>query len=62
MMLLHYSTIFVDKINALKGKINSSFASALTMYHNLDYLDDIRESVVENKRVLAVKAMYRTQG
>ena len=46
-------------INKLKGKINSSFASALTKYHNLEYLDDIRESVVENKRVLAVKAMYR---
>lgn len=46
-------------INRLKGKINSSFSSALTTYHNLDYLDDIRESVVENKRVLAVKAMYR---
>ncbi|WP_452222029.1 endonuclease MutS2 [Lacinutrix salivirga] len=46
-------------INKLKGKINSSFASALTRYHDLDYLDDIRESVVENKRVLAVKAMYR---
>ena len=25
----------------------------------MDYLDDIKESVVENKRVLAVKAMYR---
>lgn len=46
-------------MNTLKGKINSSFASALNQYHNLDYLDDIRESVVENKRVLAVKAMYR---
>ena len=46
-------------INKLKGKINSSFSSALNTYHNLDYLDDIRESVVENKRVLAVKAMYR---
>jgi len=46
-------------INQLKGKINSSFTSALNTYHNLDYLDDIRESVVENKRVLAVKAMYR---
>ncbi|MDG1715484.1 DNA mismatch repair protein MutS [Lacinutrix sp.] len=46
-------------INKLKGKINSSFSSALNQYHNLDYLDDIRESVVENKRVLAVKAMYR---
>ncbi len=47
------------EINKLKGKINSSFASALNKYHSLDYLDDIRESVVENKRVLAVKAMYR---
>ncbi|WP_225036513.1 endonuclease MutS2 [Winogradskyella sp. SM1960] len=46
-------------INQLKGKINSSFSSALNTYHNLEYLDDIRESVVENKRVLAVKAMYR---
>ena len=46
-------------ISLLKGKINSSFASALNTYHNLDYLDDIRESVVDNKRVLAVKAMYR---
>lgn len=46
-------------INKLKGKINSSFSSALNTYHNLEYLDDIRESIVENKRVLAVKAMYR---
>jgi len=46
-------------INKLKGKINTSFSSALHKYHNLEYLDDIRESVVENKRVLAVKAMYR---
>lgn len=48
-----------QQINKLKGKINSSFTSALNQYHNLEYLDDIRESVVENKRVLAVKAMYR---
>lgn len=46
-------------INSVRGQINQSFASALNTYHNLDYLDDIRESVVENKRVLAVKAMYR---
>lgn len=46
-------------IGSIRGKINQSFSSALTTYHNLDYLDDIRESVVENKRVLAVKAMYR---
>ena len=48
-----------QSINQVKGKINASFTTALNTYHNLEYLDDIRESVVENKRVLAVKAMYR---
>jgi len=47
------------KIQAFKGKIAQSFNKALSHYQNLDYLDDIRESVVENKRVLAVKAMHR---
>ena len=56
------STLLFDlrqSINKIKGKINASFASALNTYHNLEYLDDIRESVVDNKRVLAVKAMHR---
>ena len=48
-----------QSLNKVKGKINQSFASALNLYYGLDYLDDIRESVVENRRVLAVKAMYR---
>lgn len=47
------------QIQFLKGKIAQSFNKALSHYNNLDYLDDIRESVVENKRVLAVKSMYR---
>jgi len=47
------------EINQVKGKIGKSFASALNLYNGSDYLDDIRESVVENRRVLAVKAMYR---
>lgn len=46
-------------VNSVKGKINQSFTYALQTYAELDYLDDIRESVLENKRVLAVKAMYR---
>ena len=46
-------------INGLRSKINSSFTSALNAYSNSDYLDDIRETVVENRRVLAIKAMYR---
>lgn len=47
------------EMNAVKGKINQSFAMALSQYNGLGYLDDIRESVVENRRVLAVLAMYR---
>ncbi|MEM7382189.1 MAG: DNA mismatch repair protein MutS, partial [Bacteroidota bacterium] len=47
------------EINQVKGKINQSFASALSSYQASEFLDDIRESVVENRRVLAVKAMYR---
>lgn len=46
-------------MNSVKGQINSSFAKALTSYHSYGYLDEIRESVVENVRVLAVKAMHR---
>lgn len=46
-------------MNTVKGKINSSFTSALSKYNEYGYLDEIRESVVENIRVLAVKAMYR---
>ncbi|OUR91852.1 DNA mismatch repair protein MutS [Flavobacteriales bacterium 34_180_T64] len=48
-----------QSINIVRGKINQSFTSALNLYNTQDYLDDIRESVIENKRVLAVKSMYR---
>ncbi|WGF91983.1 endonuclease MutS2 [Aequorivita marisscotiae] len=47
------------RLNVVKGKINSSFTKALSQYSQNDYLDEIRESVVENRRVLAVKAMHR---
>ena len=47
------------QMNLVKGKISQSFGAALHTYQGSDYLDDIRESVVENRRVLAVKAMYR---
>ena len=46
-------------INEVRGKINQSFLSALQSCNSAGYLDDIRETVVENRRVLAVKAMYR---
>ena len=47
------------QIQQVRGKISSSFNKALNQYQNADYLDDIRESVIENRRVLAVKAMHR---
>ena len=47
------------QINGVRGKIGQSFQRALGTYTSADYLDDIRETVVDNKRVLAVKAMYR---
>lgn len=48
-----------SEMGVLKTKINQSFVRALTEYNSQDYLDDIRESVIENRRVLAVKAMHR---
>jgi DNA mismatch repair protein MutS2 len=47
------------RMNDIRGKVNQSFVKALSYYHSLGYLDDIKESVVENRRVLAVLAMYR---
>ena len=46
-------------MNAIRGKVNQSFGTALTQYNALGYLDDIKESFVQNRRVLAVLAMYR---
>lgn len=46
-------------IGEVRGKINQSFLSALQSCNSAGYLDDIRETVVDNRRVLAVKAMYR---
>ncbi|MBT8265081.1 MAG: DNA mismatch repair protein MutS [Bacteroidia bacterium] len=46
-------------LKAVRSKLNSSFTKALSTYNTQGYLDDIKESVVENKRVLAVKSMYR---
>ncbi len=46
-------------ISKLRKQINGSFKKALSGYKAQDFLDDILESVIENRRVLAVKAMYR---
>ncbi|MCV6629153.1 MAG: DNA mismatch repair protein MutS [Flavobacteriaceae bacterium] len=47
------------EMHQIRMQINSSFSAALSRYSSADFLDEIRESVVENKRVLAVKAMHR---
>ena len=46
-------------INLVRGKVNQSFGIAMSQYNSLGYLDDIKESFVNNRRVLAVLAMYR---
>ncbi len=52
--------LFLRKsILRVKSSINKSFSQALSRYAQADFLDEIRESVVDNKRVLAVKAMHR---
>ncbi|MEL1255437.1 DNA mismatch repair protein MutS [Flavobacterium sp. DGU38] len=48
-----------QNMNLVRGKVNQSFGVALTQYNGLGYLDDIKESFVQNRRVLAVLAMYR---
>src|SRR5690606_32045115 len=42
------------ELKGIKGKINQSFQVALTTYNGNGYLDDIKESVIDNTRVLAV--------
>ena len=46
-------------MNLVRGKVNQSFGQAMTQYNSLGYLDEIKESFVQNRRVLAVLAMYR---
>ena len=47
------------EMNSVRGKVNQSFGVSLTQYNSLGYLDDIKESFVQNRRVLAVLSMYR---
>ncbi|TXD51713.1 MULTISPECIES: endonuclease MutS2 [unclassified Polaribacter] len=46
-------------INNIRGKIGASFSSALSKAIAAGHLDDIKETVVDNQRVLAVSAMHR---
>ncbi len=46
-------------INNVRGKISESFSHALSRNITSGYLDDIKETVIDNQRVLAVTAMHR---
>ena len=46
-------------IGQVRGKISESFSRALSKNISSGYLDDIKETIVDNQRVLAVLAMYR---
>ena len=47
------------EIKIVNGKLSGSFNIALSRYVKAGYLDDIRESVVDNQRVLAVQSMHK---
>ncbi|NJB83389.1 endonuclease MutS2 [Wenyingzhuangia aestuarii] len=46
-------------LNEVRSQISSSFNSELAKYNKAGYLDDIRESIIENQPVLAVLAIHR---
>lgn len=46
-------------ISHARKTIQENFNRALTGLTNTDYLDDIRESIVDDQRVLAVKSAYK---
>lgn len=47
------------EIGSVRGKISESFSRALSKNISSGYLDDIKETVIDNQRVLAVLAMHR---
>ena len=47
------------QMNGVRSKISQSFGAALSTYQGSGFLDEIRETVIGNRRVLAVKSMYR---
>lgn len=46
-------------IGNVRGKISESFSRALSRNISSGYLDDIKETIIDNQRVLAVTAMHR---
>ncbi|MDT8347413.1 MAG: DNA mismatch repair protein MutS, partial [Flavobacteriaceae bacterium] len=48
-----------QQLKTIKSKINQAFGQALQHYDSLGYLDEIRESSMHDRRVLAVIATYK---
>ncbi len=46
-------------VNAIRGKVSESFSRSLSKNIAAGYLDDIKETIVDDQRVLAVLAMHR---
>ncbi|MCK0130660.1 DNA mismatch repair protein MutS [Flavobacteriaceae bacterium F08102] len=51
--------IIRKELNTVRAKLSTSFDKALAHYSAQDILDDIKESVIDNQRVLAVQAKHR---
>ena len=47
------------RLNDVRSQISTSFNSELAKYNKAGYLDDIRESIIENQPVLAVQSIHR---
>ncbi len=47
------------EVSHVRNQINESFTRSLSKFNSSGYLDDIRESVVDNQRVLAVIPMHK---
>ncbi|MBL4744818.1 MAG: DNA mismatch repair protein MutS [Flavobacteriaceae bacterium] len=47
------------EIGVVRASIGQSFTKALSRYASSGFLDDIRESIIDNQRVLAVIPMHR---
>ncbi|MCK5781524.1 MAG: DNA mismatch repair protein MutS [Flavobacteriales bacterium] len=47
------------EMSEVRRGIDQNFVRALSKYSSLGFLDEIRESVIDNKRVLAVSASFR---
>lgn len=47
------------EMHHVRAQISSSFTKEMSRYDKAGYLDTIRESVIDNQRVLAVQSMHR---